>query len=92
MNKENVQSVTRRLFVVTQLFALGCLVVVCLAVVYSAVVLDKPLENLLETITEEAFNCLATITGAKVLENIFEHNDGGVFGKSNQTNDTRRDI
>lgn len=79
-----LRSVTRFFFVTTQFFAL---VWVCISygiAIYSTVWLGQ-----VYTMSELSEPAIQTILGVgflKVLENIFEHNEGMVFGKS-KTND-----
>lgn len=75
-----LQSVTRFFFVTTQFFAL---VWVCTSygiAIYSTICLGQ-----VYTMSELSEPAIQTILGVgflKVLENVFEHNDGVVFGKS----------
>ena len=79
-----LRSVTRFFFVTTQFFAL---VWVCTSygiAIYSTVWLGQ-----VYTMSELSEPAIQTILGVgflKVLENVFEHNDGKLFGKS-KTND-----
>lgn len=79
-----LRSVTRFFFVTTQFFAL---VWVCTSygiAIYSTVWLGQ-----VYTMSELSGPAIQTILGVgflKVLENVFEHNDGKLFGKS-KTND-----
>ena len=82
-----LRSVTRFFFVTTQFFAL---VWVCTSygiAIYSTVWLGQ-----VYTMSELSEPAIQTILGVgflKVLENIFEHNEGMVFGKS-KANDAAR--
>lgn len=76
-----MKSVTRGLFVTTQLAALCWVSVSYLIAAYATVRLGQVFP-----VTELSQQAITTILGVnvlKVLENIFEHNDGPVFGRSN---------
>ena len=66
---KNIKTTTRRLFVTTQIAALGWVTMSYLIALYATVRLGQvfPVVDLSE----------------QAMENIFEHNDGAVFGKSN---------
>ncbi len=77
-----MKSVTRALFVTTQIAALCWVTVSYLIAGYATVKLGMPYP-----VVELSQQAITTILGAaalKVLENIFEHNDGGLFGKSHK--------
>lgn len=77
-----MRSVTKYLFVTTQLAALCWVTVSYLIAGYATVRLGQPYP-----VTELSQQAITTILGTaalKVLENIFEHNDGAMFGKSNK--------
>jgi len=75
-----LQSVTRLLFVTTQLFALGWVSVSYGIAVYSTIVLMQPFPVV--ELSQQAITTILGVTALKVVENIFEHNEGPVFGKS----------
>lgn len=77
----DARSVTRTLFVTTQLAALGWVSMSYLIAAYATVRLGQvfPVEEL----SEQAIETILGVNVLKVVENIFEHNDGVVFGKSN---------
>ena len=77
----DARSVTRTLFVTTQLAALGWVSMSYLIAAYATVRLGQvfPVEEL----SEQAIETILGVNFLKVVENIFEHNDGVVFGKSN---------
>lgn len=80
------QSVTRLIFVTTQISALAWVNTSYGIAIYSTVVLGQ-----VYTMSELSEPAIRTILGVgvlKVLENIFEHNEGIVFGKSKQENDS----
>lgn len=77
-----MRSVTKYLFVTTQLAALCWVTVSYLIAGYATIRLGQPYP-----VTELSQQAITTILGTaalKVLENIFEHNDGAMFGKSNK--------
>lgn len=81
-----MKSVTRGLFVTTQLAALCWVSVSYLIAAYATVRLGEVFP-----VTELSQQAITTILGVnvlKVLENIFEHNDGAVFGRSSGKQDS----
>ncbi len=74
-----LQSVTRLLFVTTQLFALGWVSVSYGIAVYSTVKLMQPFP--VTELSQQAITTILGVTALKVIENIFEHNEGPVFGR-----------
>lgn len=79
---KNMKSVTRRLFVTTQIAALGWVTISYLIALYATVRLGQVFP-----VTELSQQAITTILGVnvlKVVENIFEHNDGTVFGTSHE--------
>lgn len=85
----DARSVTRTLFVTTQLAALGWVSMSYLIAAYATVRLGQvfPVEEL----SEQAIETILGVNFLKVIENIFEHNDGTVFGKSNTEKQVKRD-
>ena len=81
MKKTTLKSVTRLLFVTTQIAALGWVTVSYLIALYATVRLGQVFP-----VTELSKQAIETILGVnilKVAENIFEHNNGALFGRSN---------
>ena len=81
-----MKGVTRLLFVTTQLAALGWVSVSDLIAVYATVRLSQPFP-----VVELSQQAITTILGEnvlKVVENIFEHNDGGLFGRTKESEGT----
>lgn len=77
-----LQSVTRLIFVTTQISALAWVNTSYGIAIYSTVVLGQ-----VYTMSELSEPAIRTILGVgvlKVLENVFEHNEGPVFGRSKQ--------
>ena len=70
----DARSVTRTLFVTTQLAALGWVSMSYLIAAYATVRLGQvfPVEEL----SEQAIETILGVNFLKVIENIFEHNDG----------------
>ncbi len=79
------QSVTRFLFVTTQVFALGWVTVSYGIAAYSTIKLMQPFP--VEQLSCQAIITLLGVSALKVVENIFEHNEGAVFGKSRTEDD-----
>ena len=75
-----LQSVTRFLFATTQIFALGWVSVSYVIAVYSTVKLYQPFPVV--ELSQQAITTILGVNALKVLENIFEHNEGMVFGRS----------
>lgn len=82
MKRLAVKSVTRRLFVTTQYFALGWVSMSYLIAAYATVRLGQPFP--VETLSGQAIETLLGVTALKVAENIFEHNNGKLFGTSDK--------
>lgn len=73
-----MKSITRFLFVTTQVAALVFVTVSYAIAIYSTIVLEQPFP-----VVELSEQVITTILGTnclKVIENIFEHNDGGIWG------------
>lgn len=84
--KKNIlRSVTRFLFVTTQVFALFWVSLSYGIAAYSTVVLAQPFP--VEELSRQAIITLLGMSGLKVVENIFEHNEGVVFGQSRTEDD-----
>lgn len=80
-----LRSVTRFLFVTTQIFALFWVSLSYGIAAYSTVVLAQPFP--VEELSRQAIITLLGMSGLKVVENIFEHNEGMVFGQSKTEDD-----
>lgn len=81
--KKRVISVTAFLFVTTQVAALGWVTLSYLIAAYSTIKLGQPYP--IESLSQTAITTILGGTALKVVQNIFEHNDGGIFGKNNET-------
>ena len=79
-----IRSITRFLFVTTQVFALIWVTWSYVIATYSTIVLAQPFP--VEELSRQAIITLLGMSGLKVVENIFEHNEGVVFGQ-NRTED-----
>jgi len=79
---KRTKSITRRLFVTTQIAALGWVTVSYLIALYATVRLGQvfPVVEL----SKQAIETILGVNILKVAENIFEHNDGPVFGQSKE--------
>ena len=81
-----MKSVTRRLFVTTQLAALGWVSVSYLIAIYATVWLAQPFPVV--ELSQQAITTILGVNVLKVVENIFEHNDGPVFGHTKESGGT----
>ena len=81
-----IRSVTRFLFVTAQVFAIVWVTWSYVISTYSTVVLLQPFPA--EELSREAVRTIIGVGFLKVLENIFEHNDGPVFGHTIESEDT----
>lgn len=90
MKKENKRFLrtTRLLFVSTQIAALIWVSVSYIIALYSTVKLGTPFPVV--ELSQQAISTILGVSVLKVVENIFEHNDGFIFGKTNttETNET----
>lgn len=82
LTAEQARSVTRLLMVDTARFAWGWVSTSYLIALYSTVRLG--VVYTLEELSKPALSALLLTIVAKVGENIFEHNDGKLFGTSNK--------
>lgn len=80
MKKATLISTTRRLFITTQVAALGWVTISYLIALYATVRLGQvfPVVEL----SEQAIETILGVNILKVVENVFEHNDSVVFGRS----------
>lgn len=78
-----MKSVTKILFITTQLAALGWVSLSYLIALYATVRLGEayPVVEL----SKQAITTILGVNVLKVVENIFEHNDGKILGTSNKT-------
>lgn len=75
-----MKSITRALFLTTQVAALGWVTVSYGIAVYATVRLGQPFP--VAELSQQAITTILGVNALKVVENIFEHNNGGLFGKS----------
>lgn len=80
-----LRSVTRFLFVTTQVCAIIWVSWSYGIATYSTIVLAQPFP--VEELSRQAIITLLGMSGLKVVENIFEHNEGVVFGQSRPEDD-----
>ena len=87
--ERSIRSVTNILYITTQLVALGWVSVSYLIALYATVRLGQvfPVVEL----SEQAIESILGVAVLKTIGNIFEHNDGPVFGKSNKKEEVMRD-
>lgn len=74
-------SITRILFITTQIAALGWVSISYLIAAYATIRLGQPYPVV--ELSQQAISTILGTTALKVVENIWEHNDGGIFGSSN---------
>lgn len=74
-------SITRILFITTQIAALGWVSISYLIAAYATIRLGQPYPVV--ELSQQAITTILGATALKVVENIWEHNDGGIFGRSN---------
>ncbi len=82
--RRRMKSITKRLFVTTQIAALCWVSVSYIIALYATVRLGEvfPVVEL----SQQAITTILGVSVLKVVENIFEHNDGAIFGKSRESN------
>ena len=76
------KSVTRILFMTTQLAALAWVSVSYLIAIYATVKLAQPFPVV--ELSQQAITTILGVNVMKVVENIFEHNDGPIFGHTKE--------
>ncbi len=79
--KAVLRSVTRLIFLTTQISALVWVFTSYAIAIYSTVYLQQVYT--MSELSEPAINTILGVSFLKVLENIFEHNNGRIFGESN---------
>lgn len=77
-----LRSITRLLFVSTQVAALGWVSVSYLIAIYATVKLGQPFP--VTDLSGQAIVVILGVNVSKVVENIFEHNSGVIFGSSDK--------
>lgn len=87
MTEARLKSVTRFLFLTTQVCALVWVFISYGLAIYATLCLGQVYT--MAELSEPAINALLGVTALKVVGNVFEHNDGGLFGQSKtETNET----
>ena len=81
--KAVLRSVTRLIFLTTQISALMWVFTSYAIAIYSTVYLQQVYT--MSELSEPAINTILGVSFLKVLENVFEHNEGAEFGKSKET-------
>ncbi len=80
-----IRSVTRFIFLTAQVFAIIWVSWSYIISTYATVVLEQPFPA--EELSKEAVRTILGVGVLKVFENIFEHNEGPVFGTSKKNYD-----
>ncbi len=79
-SKKKLKSITNTLFITTQIFALIWVSSSYFMAAYATFKLGEPYP--VETLSGQAIETLLGVAALKVLGNIFEHNNGSIFGES----------
>ena len=77
-----MKSVTRLLFITTQLAALAWVSVSYLIAIYATVNLAQPFPVV--ELSQQAITTILGVNVLKVVENVFEHNDSPIFGHTKE--------
>ena len=85
LTEARLRSVTRFLFVTTQIAALCWVSISYLIALYATIKLGTPFP--VSDLSEQAIEVILGVSVLKTVSNIFEHNDGAVLGKSNKKQD-----
>lgn len=88
--KTNISGITQFLFITTQLAAIGWVTVSYLIAIYATVKLGQPFP--VAELSQQAITSILGVNVLKVVENIFEHNDGVVFGENKKKRDENATI
>lgn len=80
--RPSIKSVTRFLFIATQIAALVWVSVSYLIAMYATVRLGEPYPVV--ELSQQAIDTILGVSVLKVVENIFEHNDSKLFGQSHK--------
>lgn len=81
--KATLRSVTRLIFITTQISALVWVFISYIIAIYSTVCLQQVYT--MSELSEPAINTILGVGVLKVFENIFEHNEGVLFGRSKES-------
>lgn len=82
---EHTRSITRLIFISTQVCALIWVFVSYAIALYSTAVLGQVYT--MSELSEPAIHTILGVSVLKVIENIFEHNDGFIFGNGKDKDD-----
>lgn len=82
---KKLKSVTRWLFITTQIAALLWVTTSYAIAAYATIALGQPYP--IVSLSEQAIVTILGVNALKVLENIFEHNNSKFFGTSNKDRD-----
>ena len=77
-----MKSITRILFITTQIAALAWVSVSYLIAIYATVRLEQPFPVV--ELSQQAITTILGVNVLKVVENIFEHNESPVFGRTKE--------
>lgn len=77
-----MKSITKLLFVTTQAAALVWVSLSYIIAIYATVRLSQPFPVV--ELSQQAITTILGVNVLKVVENIFEHNDGGIFGHTKE--------
>lgn len=83
LNSRKLSSITKVIFVMAQVAALVWISSSYALAIYSTICLGQVYT--LAELSEPAIHTILGVSVLKVVENLFEHNDGGIFGKSHST-------
>lgn len=78
-------SITKFLFVTTQIFVFAWISISYMIAIYATVKLEQPFPVV--ELSGQAMGVILGNVGMKTVSNIFEHNNGGLFGKADTTNE-----
>lgn len=82
ISTNKIYSITKIIFLTSQISALVWVFISYGIAIYSTIVLEKVYT--MSELSEPAINIIIGVTALKVLENIFEHNNGGIFGTTHK--------
>lgn len=77
-----MKSITKVLFITTQVAALWWVSISYLIAIYATTQLGQPFP--VAELSQQAITTILGVNALKVVENIFEHNDGPVFGHTKE--------
>ena len=90
---KKLRGVTAFLFITTQVAALAWVSISYVLAAYATIKLGQPYPVV--ELSQQAITSLLGVGVLKVVENVFEHNDGGIFGtsrrKETKENDSETD-